>query len=452
MNLAVLDNVIAVVLVILSLSLVVQSLQRLLKKILKIKSRQLEQSLVDLFRIALGTAGGRVQVRMPALKVRSGPAGLPPPDSTHEVRVLYDAVLGGFQDIGRVAASGKCIMDSLTKDDLLKILQRVSPASINPRTSSELQKACADVFTVGQLLDEIRVVGSDSAVAAKLAVIQEKFTPLLNDVRRIFDGQAVSSTVIVGDLVNLRGLRTAELLEIVAATQAKVGKDRASAPEGSAERAALDNALDHLNKLATAIETLGTSVEAAVGTLSARIKHIDDWYDTVMQSFTERYNRSMRTWVTVLGFIVAFSLNADLISIYRNISADATTRQLILSSRDSLTQQLQASQANAPAANANAPSIKGVLQDARTQVIDSTSLYNSYGFGWPTTQNEWNSWDPWRYILGCFCMALLLSVGAPFWEDTLESLFGIKNLIGKRSGTGPAVASPTEPAPAGATD
>jgi hypothetical protein len=375
----------------------------------------------------------------------SGPAGLPPPDSKHEVRVLYDAVLGGFQEIGRVAASGKSIMDSLTKDDLLKILQRVSPASITPQKATELQKACGDVLAAGKLIEEFGAIGPDSAVAAKLAIIQEKFTPLLNDVKRIFDGQAVSATVIVGDLVNLRGFRTAQLLDIVAAAQAKVEKDRASAQQGSAERAALDNASEQLKKLGAAIETLGQSVEAAVGTLSARIKHIEDWYDTVMQSFTERYNRSMRTWVTVLGFVVAFALNADLISMYRNISADSTTRQLILSSRDALTQQLQAKPATP---NANTATVTGLLQDTRTDVINSTTLYNSYGFGWPTTPNEWSSWSFPRYLLGCFCMALLLSVGAPFWEDTLESLFGIKNLIGKRSGTGPAVASPTEPSPA----
>jgi hypothetical protein len=32
-------------------------------------------------------------------------------------------------------------------------------------------------------------------------------------------------------------------------------------------------------------------------------------------------------------------------------------------------------------------------------------------------------------------MALLLSVGAPFWQDALESLFGIKNLLRKQSNT-----------------
>jgi hypothetical protein len=38
-------------------------------------------------------------------------------------------------------------------------------------------------------------------------------------------------------------------------------------------------------------------------------------------------------------------------------------------------------------------------------------------------------------LLGWGIMALLLSVGAPFWQDALESLFGIKNLLRKKSDT-----------------
>ena len=38
-------------------------------------------------------------------------------------------------------------------------------------------------------------------------------------------------------------------------------------------------------------------------------------------------------------------------------------------------------------------------------------------------------------VFGAVGMALLLSVGAPFWQDTLESLFGLKNLLRKRSDT-----------------
>ena len=38
-------------------------------------------------------------------------------------------------------------------------------------------------------------------------------------------------------------------------------------------------------------------------------------------------------------------------------------------------------------------------------------------------------------LFGWTIMVLLLSVGAPFWQDTLESLFGIKNLLRQKSGT-----------------
>lgn len=38
-------------------------------------------------------------------------------------------------------------------------------------------------------------------------------------------------------------------------------------------------------------------------------------------------------------------------------------------------------------------------------------------------------------VFGWAIMVMLLSVGAPFWQDTLESLFGIKNLLRQKSGT-----------------
>jgi hypothetical protein len=46
-------------------------------------------------------------------------------------------------------------------------------------------------------------------------------------------------------------------------------------------------------------------------------------------------------------------------------------------------------------------------------------------------------WDGWvqarkhdiKALLGWIIMTILLSIGAPFWQDTLESLFGVKNLL-----------------------
>jgi len=53
------------------------------------------------------------------------------------------------------------------------------------------------------------------------------------------------------------------------------------------------------------------------------------------------------------------------------------------------------------------------------------------------TRGEW--WESLKgdvvTLIGWTIMVMLLSVGAPFWQDALESLFGIKNLLRQRSGT-----------------
>ena len=56
LNLDTLDTLIAVMVVLLVLSLVVQAIQSALKKLFKIKSRQIEESLVDLLENALDTS------------------------------------------------------------------------------------------------------------------------------------------------------------------------------------------------------------------------------------------------------------------------------------------------------------------------------------------------------------------------------------------------------------
>jgi hypothetical protein len=40
-----------------------------------------------------------------------------------------------------------------------------------------------------------------------------------------------------------------------------------------------------------------------------------------------------------------------------------------------------------------------------------------------------------RSIAGWLLMAFLLSLGAPFWHDTLQSVFGLKNYLRGRTGT-----------------
>ena len=59
MDLGILNTVIALVIVLLVLSLLVQPIQRLIKKLFKMKSRQIEGSLKDLYEQVVGVPASR---------------------------------------------------------------------------------------------------------------------------------------------------------------------------------------------------------------------------------------------------------------------------------------------------------------------------------------------------------------------------------------------------------
>src|SRR5436853_1515288 len=137
-----LDTIIAVVVILLVLSLIVQSIQTAFKKLIKIKSRQIEDSLLDLFQTVLNQPPGAVTGWFSRLRNSSPVFGAifsKPKADASPVNPAADAktdagdgtasqpsaasvtseVIGRFKEIGRFAASGKPMLDSLSRDDLL---------------------------------------------------------------------------------------------------------------------------------------------------------------------------------------------------------------------------------------------------------------------------------------------------------------------------------------------
>src|SRR5512132_105698 len=88
LNLGVLDTVISVVVVILLLSMIVQSVQTFIKKLLKFKSRQIHKSLED-----------------------------------------------HFENLGRVTAFGNHAIESISKADLTKVVTEIEASALVPETT-----------------------------------------------------------------------------------------------------------------------------------------------------------------------------------------------------------------------------------------------------------------------------------------------------------------------------
>ena len=228
---------------------------------------------------------------------------------------------------------------------------------------------------------------------------------------------------------------------------------------------------------------------------------VENWFDTVMQGFEERYTRHMKTVALLVSFAVVILLNANFFNIYRNIADSDIRRAEILQRGEALLDRLKAQEAGGdqkkPAATPTAtptatppakpkatPSPGGasastsptttasdqaakandeIKEEIRKNAKETQQYVNDYkGLGftplrWQQISDFFGSTGDWagksfteksmhglRVLVGWTIMALLLSVGAPVWQDTLESLFGLKGLIRKKSQTQNVEESPGE--------
>ena len=188
--------------------------------------------------------------------------------------------------------------------------------------------------------------------------------------------------------------------------------------------------------LAPLLNDLKAAIELAQK-LSQILLRVEIWYDTIMRSFDERYARSMKSFSLAISFVVVALLNANLFDIYREISANESKRNLIVQSGESIAATLREQP------GADSQEIAQTLQDwskkSYEEIDRNVSLYTALGFSGP----RWivDAWkNPQRpsahkiieTVAGWLITTMLLSVGAPFWQDALGSLFGLKNYLRKK--------------------
>jgi len=170
------------------------------------------------------------------------------------------------------------------------------------------------------------------------------------------------------------------------------------------------------------------------------------WFDTVMQGFEERYTRHMKSIAICVSIIVVVFLNANFFQVYHNISRNDVLRNAILQKRDLVQQQLKVSPSE-PAAATEAEALKAELSQLQKALDEAPSfglrpITPSQISDFVGAQGVWGNVSVKNRLAhgitvtaGLAIMVMLLSVGAPVWQDALESLFGIKNLLRKKSDT-----------------
>jgi hypothetical protein len=450
-NLDVLDKLIAVVVVLLILSLIVQSIQAAIKKFFRIKSLQLEhtlkQPLIRLFCYTLDKdpikAMQSVSDRSPLLRVffRLPIIRVFLPDhsnslSAHDpqVEALYQGVAEEFVRAGRVSPRGELLIESVSKDELIRFIGLVRASELIkyiPLPEREnISEIKDEIAAARRAAKELFIEHHELIEQTPLAEIKEPLLELLSDAHQFLDLK--NSDLTLGDLSDSAlGLARRTLNALPDSIEETLLHLKAEASGEAAQ------ALRKLQKLLAPLSDELKAVIALPQRLSLIPGKVEVWYDTIMRGFDERYTRSMKNFSLAISFAVVALLNANLFDIYRGISANESKRNLIAQSSERIASRLREQQA------ANSQQINQTLDDWSKQSYEeiekNASLYTALGFTGPRwIVDAWKNpqWPPAQKIIetvaGWLISTLLLSAGAPFWQETLESLFGLKNFLRKK--------------------
>jgi hypothetical protein len=168
----------------------------------------------------------------------------------------------------------------------------------------------------------------------------------------------------------------------------------------------------------------------AGGDVLAFRRKVEEWFNEVMDRASGAYKRKTRQWLMGVGAAIALIFNVDPMTVYTNLSLNASLRENIA---DLATAYVQ----NNPAPSATIEPV--AYQEGKAKVaallndhIDAIS--SPLGLGWSDV--DWSMVDGkwWLYhIIGWITTAIAISLGATFWFDLLKMLVNIRG-----TGTPPA--------------
>ena len=147
-------------------------------------------------------------------------------------------------------------------------------------------------------------------------------------------------------------------------------------------------------------------------------------YEAARAAFQKAYTTRNKWFAFGLSLAVVALLNANLIILYRNVSADPAAQQAIVSkivalnSNQSATGENNQGQQQDPEAAYISARTKIVQALQVEPILMRTGKYGEdFGAGWL------------QEIVGLFMMGIAVSLGAPFWNDVLKGMMGVNNAL-----------------------
>jgi hypothetical protein len=219
--------------------------------------------------------------------------------------------------------------------------------------------------------------------------------------------------------------------DVMAKTMTKFMRDLLTVPqiEGALKVKGLDlTALENFSKddfrhLLNGIDFSNQPLKGIIADASATLEQKKDniaaAYEAARTSFQKAYTTKNKLFALAISFAIVLALNANLLMLYEEVAADQVMSQAIVGKASSLVSP------NSPPADNT--SLEDTYRSSRKTIGDAMAKFpplvrdSSYGKDF--------SERPATAIVGLLFMGILVSLGAPFWNDVLKGMTGINNAL-----------------------
>jgi len=159
-------------------------------------------------------------------------------------------------------------------------------------------------------------------------------------------------------------------------------------------------------------------IQNANGDLARAQKNIEAWFDDTMQRASGWYKRKTQLWTVIIAVILTLCANADTIKIVKTLWKDPTLRAQLVEKAKTRTDAAE------PSVSVEYKDKNNPLTPTAIKPVSKDEL-NTLGqvLGW--NEKDQSSW-PDRF-LGWFLTIVAVSMGAPFWFDTLNKFMRVRN-------------------------
>jgi hypothetical protein len=179
------------------------------------------------------------------------------------------------------------------------------------------------------------------------------------------------------------------------------------------------------------------SIQEAKGELSKVRKDLEVWFNDAMDRIGGRYKKKVQTWILIISVFVVTGFNADSILLTKYlydhpaVAASLADEAAKAVNDAEFKQRIEEIKEGIPATDTTRQTAE-IVNDIRSGIarIDSLSVKLSetqIPIGWTKASVPCAPRDWLLKIIGLLISVLAVSVGAPFWFDTLNKLVNLRS-------------------------